>query len=67
MPLGAYATKQENTISITGFVASVDGKQMLRETMAGDANDAESIGKALANKLISLGADKILAELDGVK
>ncbi|MDG1097405.1 MAG: hydroxymethylbilane synthase [Methylophilaceae bacterium] len=67
VPLGAYATKQENTISITGFVASVDGKQMLRETMAGDANDAESIGKALANKLISLGADKILAELDGVK
>lgn len=67
VPLGAYATKQENTISITGFVASVDGKQMLRETMVGDANDAESIGKALANKLISLGADKILAELDGVK
>jgi len=67
VPLGAYATKQENTISITGFVASVDGKQMLREKMVGDANDAESIGKALANKLISLGADKILAELDGVK
>lgn len=67
VPLGAYATKQENTISITGFVASVDGKQMLRETMSGDANNAESIGKALADKLISLGADKILAELDGVK
>ncbi len=67
VPLGAYATKQANIISITGFVASVDGTQMLRETMSGDANDAETIGKALANKLISLGADKILAELDGVK
>lgn len=67
VPLGAYATKQENTISITGFVASIDGKQMLRETISGDANDAETIGKALAEKLISLGADKILAELDGVK
>lgn len=67
VPLGAYATKQANTISITGFVASVDGTQMLRETISGDANDAETIGKALANKLISLGADKILAELDGVK
>ena len=61
VPLGAYATKQNNSITITGFVASVDGTQMLRETMAGDANDAESIGKALAEKLISLGADKILA------
>ncbi len=67
VPLGAFATKQNNTINITGFVASVDGKQMLRETMTGDANNAESIGKALAAKLISLGADRILATLDGVK
>ncbi len=67
VPLGAFATKQDMTISITGFVASIDGKQMLRETMTGAANDAESIGKALATKLISLGADDILATLDGVK
>ncbi len=67
VPLGAHATKVDNTISITGFVASVDGAKMLRETMTGDANNAEPIGKALAAKLVSLGADKILAELDGVK
>lgn len=67
VPLGAYATKQVNTISITGFVASVDGTQMLRETITGDANQAEAIGQTLANQLISMGADKILAELDGVK
>ncbi|MFW5432351.1 MAG: hydroxymethylbilane synthase [Methylophilaceae bacterium] len=67
VPLGAYAIKRDNTINISGFVASVDGTQMLRETMSGDANDAESIGQTLANKLISLGANKILAELDGVK
>ncbi len=67
VPLGAHATKQGNTITLIGFVASVDGKKMLRERISGDANDAENIGKALAAKLISLGADKILAELDGVK
>lgn len=67
VPLGAHATKQGNTITLIGFVASVDGKKMLRESMSGDANNAESIGKALAAKLVSLGADKILAELDGVK
>ncbi len=67
VPLGAHATKQGNTISLIGFVASVDGKKMLRESMSGDANNAEAIGKALAAKLVSLGADKILAELDGVK
>lgn len=64
VPLGAYAKRTGNHINITGFVASVDGKQMLREHMAGDANNAEAVGKALAEKLIHLGADKILAELD---
>lgn len=67
VPLGAYATKEGNTISITGFVASVDGKQMLRETITGDAHSAETTGQSLADKLVSLGANKILAELDGVK
>ncbi|MEE9330922.1 MAG: hydroxymethylbilane synthase [Methylophilaceae bacterium] len=67
VPLGAYATKQGNTINITGFVASVDGTQMLRETESGDANNAEAMGQSLANKLLRLGADKILASLDGIK
>jgi hydroxymethylbilane synthase len=67
VPLGAYATKQANTISITGFVASVDGKQMVRETLTGDAQLAEKLGKQLADKLVGMGANTILATLDGVK
>ncbi len=67
VPLGAYATKQANIISITGFVASVDGKQIVRETVTGEAQLAEQLGKSLADKLVSLGANVILAGLDGVK
>jgi len=67
VPLGAHATKTDNSITITGFVASVDGRDMLRETITGNAQNAEALGKALAEKLIGLGADKILAALDGVK
>ncbi len=67
VPLGAYAQRDGNNINITGFVASVDGKQMLRETMIGDSGNAESVGKALAAKLVAKGADKILAALDGHK
>jgi hydroxymethylbilane synthase len=67
VPLGAYATKEGNTISITGFVASVDGKQMVRETVRGEAHLAEQLGKTLADQLVSLGANEILAGLDGVK
>jgi hydroxymethylbilane synthase len=67
VPLGAYATKQDDTITIHGFVASVDGQQMLKETVTGPAQGAEKLGQQLALKLIARGADKILAALDGVK
>ncbi len=63
VPLGAYAVCEANNIRITGFVASVDGKQMLIETMTGSRNHAEALGKALASQLIAKGADKILAAL----
>lgn len=67
VPLGAYATKQNDIITIHGFVASVDGQQMLKETVIGEAHGAEKLGQKLALKLIARGADKILAALDGVK
>ncbi len=67
VPLGAYAQRDGDNINITGFVASVDGQQMLRETIVGDLHDAESVGKTLAAKLVTRGADKILAALDGHK
>lgn len=67
VPLGAYATKQADIITMQGFVASVDGQQMLKESVTGDAQLAEKLGQQLALKLIARGADKILAALDGVK
>jgi len=63
VPLGAYAVCEADNIRITGFVASVDGKQMLIETVTGGRNNAEALGKKLASQLIAKGADKILAEL----
>ena len=67
VPLGAYALRDGDNISMTGFVASVDGKQMLREKITGLATNADAVGRALAAKLVARGADKILAALDGIK
>jgi len=64
VPLGAYAQRTGDEITMTGFVASVDGKEMLRESVTGAASDPESIGKSLADKLVSRGADRILASLN---
>lgn len=64
VPLGAYAEIQNNTLNITGFVASVDGKAMVKEQVSGHPNEAEKLGQLLAQKLVDLGADKILAALE---
>lgn len=67
VPLGAYATCQGEQIHITGFVASVDGTQMLVEQASAKRNQADALGKQLAAQLIAKGADRILAALDGHK
>ena len=67
VPLGAYALRDGDNINMTGFVASVDGTQMLREHITGLVTNAEAVGRALAAKLVTHGADKILAALDGHK
>jgi hydroxymethylbilane synthase len=64
VPLGAYAEIQNNTLNMTGFVASVDGQSMVKEQVSGHPNEAEELGQLLAKKLVDLGADKILASLE---
>lgn len=63
VPLGAYAERHGDEIRMTGFVASVDGREILREEVRGAAHNPEALGQALAHKLIALGADRILAAL----
>lgn len=63
VPLGAYAEKQGDEIHIKGFVASVDGREMLRENLVGSAQDPEMLGQQLAQKLVARGADRLLAAL----
>lgn len=67
VPLGAFATCESDQIHITGFVASVDGKQMLIEKASGNRNQADALGKQLANQLLAKGANEILSALDGHK
>ena len=67
VPLGAYALRDGEVINMTGFVASVDGKQMLRESISGSTANADALGRALAAKLVARGADKILAALEHIK
>jgi len=63
VPIGSFATLEDNKLTLRGLVGSVDGSQVLNAEAAGSIHDAEQIGVKVAELLLSQGADKILAEL----
>ncbi|HYG32328.1 MAG TPA: hydroxymethylbilane synthase, partial [Methylophilaceae bacterium] len=63
VPIGAFAEIHADEIHMTGFVASIDGTKMARDEIRGPASRPESLGLALADRLIARGAQPILAAL----
>ncbi|WP_267383000.1 hydroxymethylbilane synthase [Cyanobacterium sp. uoEpiScrs1] len=62
VPIGVNTSIEEDTLTLTGMVASIDGKTLIKETISGQRESAEQIGLNLANHLRNAGADRILAE-----
>jgi len=67
VPIAGYAyVDEKDEVVFTGLVASPDGTECYKETAIG--TDAEQIGKAVAERLVQLGAkaliDRIKEELD---
>lgn len=63
VPVGCFTKVTAEGLHITGSVASTDGLVYLQETVRGPASNAASLGAALADKLIALGGDAILASI----
>ena len=63
VPLGGFAEVSGNELRMRGFVATIDGSQVLRAEVQGDRSEAEQLGSILGDRLIAQGADKILAAL----
>ena len=67
VPIAAHAIIDRATLELTGLVADVAGKTVLRDTLSCPASStqAAALGTALAEQLLSQGADAILSELYG--
>ncbi|WP_456388625.1 hydroxymethylbilane synthase [Desulfolithobacter sp.] len=65
VPIGAYATVNGNDLTLTGLIASVDGKTVLREQASGSVSEAASLGRNLAEVLLKRGGRAILDEVYG--
>lgn len=63
IPIGAYAELNEDTVVLEGMVGSLDCKTIIRESITGTAEQCESLGETLANRLSELGGKAILEEI----
>jgi hydroxymethylbilane synthase len=61
VPIGVNATLLENgTIITKAVVGSIDGKELLRDTIVGSKDNWENLGNTLSDRMIGAGALKLL-------
>jgi hydroxymethylbilane synthase len=63
VPIGVNTTIEGDTLTLTGMVASLDGTQLLKDSISGQAYDATTLGRELAIRMRNAGAGEILAEI----
>lgn len=63
VPVGVYAVEQAGGLTVEAVIASVDGKRLYRDRVAGDWTDAEALGCSLADRLLEAGGLAILHEI----
>ena len=63
IPIGVNSCIEGDQLTLIGMVASLDGKQLIKDSITGDRNKPEEIGSQLADKLKEQGADEILAAI----
>ena len=60
VPIGAYAEIEGDTLTLRGLVGNPDGSQVIQGSTSGSKLEAEQLGIALADELLSKGAKAIL-------
>jgi hydroxymethylbilane synthase len=59
-PIAAHATVDRESLKLDGLVAKPDGSEILRDSLSGPLNDAETLGSTLAGRLLQRGAASLL-------
>lgn len=63
VPVGCFTKIEGEKITITGFVAAIDGSEYLLDIESGTIENGKATGEKLAEKLIAKGASRILSEI----
>jgi hydroxymethylbilane synthase len=62
-PIGGFATLDGEQLHLRALVATPDGRTVLRAQQTDSRNNAKQLGEAVAQELITQGADRIIADL----
>ena len=65
VPIGGHATLEGERLILTGMVADLQGRRVIRRFLQGEARKAEEIGESLAEVVLSVGGAEILGEIYG--
>ena len=63
VPIGGYAILEGDELYMRGLVGKPDGSEVVRGEIRGKPEDAQTMGTALADDLLSRGADVILKDV----
>jgi hydroxymethylbilane synthase len=63
VPIGVNTLIENDQLTLIGMVASLDGKQLLKDSVQGPRSQSEALGAELAEKLKAQGAGEILAKI----
>lgn len=63
IPVFALAEYDGERVKLKGGIVSLDGSERIVKEVSGSNNEAENLGKTLADQVLSAGGDKILKEI----
>lgn len=63
VPIAAHAEIEAELLRLTGLVTNPDGSETVRGELCGSPEDAQALGRLLAEDLLSRGAGRILARV----
>ncbi|MEN8261728.1 MAG: hydroxymethylbilane synthase [Pseudomonadota bacterium] len=65
-PVAAFATVDNDTLALIALVAHPDGSKSIKESISGNADDAEQLGETLAARLLKNGARELLDSIEAL-
>jgi hydroxymethylbilane synthase len=63
VPIAAYGKIEKDSITVTGLVASLDGRMLIKDRVRGPVVEAEEMGRILGERILSSGGRQIVDEV----